>query len=458
MARQRAYLLPDVLCPSEKMGICIQIPDNLGHLLAFLAQIEHLANWYAWEKNETRDNVTVADCWREVFNDIRAKIDDNIRCSDVASLQEIRLVDCLLEKQDEFGIWSEVGSIADCVSAGIADALADGTIPPSPYPDFPEPETNPVNPTADDVACGIADFMSDYLIEKFNDNLDLIEAGVNAGVATAKIAADVVDAIAGWAPIVGGIIAGVKDVIEGSVAVTFATIRASDTVDWRSNVKCDLYNRLRDNGGKIGTALSPVITGWIEDIKAYTEAISPLFGRWLEGIDLKGFLKWQKIAEDNEGECDDCLINFCYDFDFTTSDGGWLPDLNTDYAAWSNGNGWGEGAQGAVIHITKTVPNSAIITVKKITVWVTGCDGQAYDPDFNFFIAYVNGAPAELLGSDPQQMNCGATRPFVGTTRRDGVTSIQIHSGYHPAASMYISAVRIEGQAEVNPFGTDNCT
>lgn len=322
MKRQRAYLLPDVACPSERMDICISIPDDLGHILPFLAQLEHLANWYAWETDDDRTNDDVAACWREIFNSVRQSIDEHLGCGVDVAIKDIRLVDCVLEKQDaEDDTWTLVGSIADCVSAGIVDALADGTIPPSPFPEYPAPVTNDTNPSERDVACGIADFASDYLIEKFNDNLDAIEAAVGLGVSVAKIAADVVDAIAGWAPIVGGVIAAVKDVIEGSVTVTFSVIRASDTVDWRSDVKCILYNLLKDNGADFGADRSTVVDPFITDVKALTPAISPLFGRFMDGLDLKLFRKLAKISEDNEGECDDC-DSWCVQFQYFVDDYG----------------------------------------------------------------------------------------------------------------------------------------
>jgi hypothetical protein len=317
--RERAYLLPSVLSPVARREICISIPDDLGHILPFLAQLEHLANWYAWERNDAHDNDTVAAVWREIFDSVRQSIDEDTGCCNMA-IKDIRMVDCVIEKQNpDDDTWSVVGSVADCVVVGIDAAIADGTIPGAPYPDYASPVTNATNTTERDVACGIADFASDYLIEKFNDSLDAIEAAVGLGVSIAKIAADVVDAIAGWAPVVGGIISAVKDVIEGSVTVTFAVIRASDTVDWRADVKCILYTYLKENSADFGATRDTVVDPFITDVKALSPAISPLFGRFLDGLDLKLFRKLAKISEDNEGECDDC-DSWCVEFLFATDD------------------------------------------------------------------------------------------------------------------------------------------
>lgn len=444
MKRQRAYLLPDVLCPAETLDICVSVPNNLGHLLAFLAQIEHLANWYAWEQNEARDNDTVAACWRTVFDDIRAKIDAHIGCGDVAGVQDLRLVDCILEKQDSEGNWTTVGSIADCVIAGINTALSDGTIPPSPYPVYPEPTTNPTNPTELDVACGIADFTSNYLIEKFNDILDLIEAAVGAGVTIAKIAADVVDAVAGFAPIVGGVIAAVKDVIEGSIAVTFAIIHASDTVDWRSDVKCALYNRLHDNGATFGTELSPVVTGWISDVKAMSPAISPLFGRWLESLDIRAFQKWQKISEDNEGECDDCEITWCYKFDFEVDSYGFTVDT---YGAYSPGVGWIATAAGGGKAIILDKTFSPTINLKSIKVHL-----ESTVPSGGNFYAGATGAVTITLWPDQPPY----TGDYAYTAGLSDVSSIRIFPSANGAPAITIKSMTLVGFGD-NPFGADNC-
>lgn len=370
--RERAYLLPDTLCPAERLDICISIPNNLGHIMPFLAQIERLANWYAWETNETRDNEIVAACWRNVFNAVRNSIDNQLGCGAVVGIQDVRMVDCVIEKQMPDDSWELVGSVADCVEVGIASAIADGTLQNSSDVIYAEPVTNATNPTMADVACGIADFMSEYLIEKFNDQLDLMEAAITAGVSIAKITADVVDAVAGWAPIVGGIIAAVKDVIEGSVALTFAVVRASDTVDWRSEVKCALLTRLRDNNGTIGADRTVVIDGWIADIKAMAEAISPLFGRFLDGLDYKAYRKWQKIAENNEGECDDCVYRWHHDFDFTTGAHGWTA---FDGRGTLSSEGWNALATGDTLtnrlYVILNIPEGAQLDGEVSTVTIS---------------------------------------------------------------------------------------
>lgn len=459
--RQRAYLLPTVLSPVARREICISIPDDLGHILPFLAQIERLANWYAWETNDDHDNDTVAAVWREIFDSVRNSLDNDLGCGTMG-LQDIRLVDCVIEKQDDEGNWSTVGSVADCVIAGINASLENGTIPPSPYPDYPAPATNDVNTTIRDVACGIADFTSDYLIEKFNDQLDAIEAAIGLGVSVAKIAADVVDAIAGWAPVVGGIIAAVKDVIEGSVTVTFAVIRASDTVEWRSDVKCIFYTALKENGANFGATRDEILEGIITEIKALAPAISPLFGRFLDGIDLKLFHKLAKISEDNEGECDDCDA-WCYELDLTAtlptwltieygtqdatgikSESGTLPRTDTTGTAY-----------GALAGFIVTMP--AATTINTITVTANMQDSASADTrDFNTFYHTVLGSGDidnatgvhNLVSTPDSEFTASETWTFrVGAGWSGGA----FETGYH-----ILTHLKMQGHG-VNPFGESNC-
>lgn len=314
MARQRAYLLPEIACPVSRLDICISIPNDLGHIMPFLAQVEHLANWYAWERDEAHTNDDVAACWRDVFDALRHSIDEGLGCGVTESLRDVRMVDCVLEKQAQDGTWSEIGSVAACADTAIDNAIASGHIPASGYPTWPEPQLNATNDTMRKMACGIADFVAEYMADKFGDQLDLIESLVTAGLTVAKIAADVVAAVLGFTQVAGGAIDAIKDLTEGSISVGFAVVRAADTVEWRSAIKCDLYNRLVDNGGVFGDDKSPVITGWKSYIASRADAISPLFVKLIDAVAIEGFNRWAKIAENNEGECDDCVETWCFQF------------------------------------------------------------------------------------------------------------------------------------------------
>jgi len=97
--RQRAYLLPDTACPTARREICIKIPDELGHLLPFLGQLEYLTHWYAWEDDGSGKNVETAACWRDVFDAVRANIDNQVGCAEM----DIRLQGCTLQKASTVG-------------------------------------------------------------------------------------------------------------------------------------------------------------------------------------------------------------------------------------------------------------------------------------------------------------------------------------------------------------------
>lgn len=145
---------------------------------------------------------------------------------------------------------------------------------------------------------------------------------------------------------------------------------------------------------------------------------------------------------------------WCWEWDFTATDGGFTYDGDPTWAAYSSGNGWGRGSQNAVIHIKRTFSSS---TIDKVTLWGSGYDTSAYDAGYNFLQLYANhdwaGKP---FGSYPQFFNTGATRPFVATTSQTGVTELNIHGGFHPGSPVYYTKLRVEGRG-TNPFGSNNC-
>lgn len=317
----RAYLLPENPNPVGYIPVCVEVPDDRMHLLAFLGQIDALSKWWNWERDEAHTAKVAAKRWEYVLSQVRASIDGQTGCAEMTTLLRMS-ADCqdIEYSTDNGNTWQVLTNISDCISTGIQSALDAGTIAaPSNYPQWDEPEVNTTNTTVDAMSCGIADFTSNYLIEKFNDQLDLIEAGVQAGLTVAKIAADVVASVLRFTQVVGGAIDVAKDLIEGAIDVTFAVIRASDTVEWRSDVKCDLYCRLKENEGTFGTSRVPVVAGWTDYCASLTSiAISPLFARFLDAIDVAGFRRLAKIAENNAGECDDCECNVVVEYNFSS--------------------------------------------------------------------------------------------------------------------------------------------
>ena len=463
MTRQRAYLLPEVLCPETTLDICISIPNDLGHIMPFLAQIEYLANWYAWETNLDRDNDTVAACWRDIFNSVRSSIDNSLGCGTVSNVKDIRMVDCVIEKQDFDDVWTAVGSVEDCVIAGISAAIENGTIGNSAYPAIPAPTTNATNTTERDVACGIADFTSNYLIEKWNDQLDLIEALASGGATIAKIAADVVSAVTGIGIIAGGAVDAIKDMVDGSIALTFAVIRAADTVEWRSAIKCIFYNHLKDHGANFGTTLDDVVKPIIADIASEGSTDSPILAKFLSAFALQAFQRLAKISEDNEGECDDC-DSWCYELDLTSPLPSWITieygtqeadGVKSQSGLLPRTDTTGD-AYGALAGITITMPADGQIETIIVTANMQDSLTNADTRHFNTFYHSVVGRGAIPNVNGTQVMESTPTSDFtmgesfyfrVGAGWTGGSTDFGYHTMQH---------IKFMGFG-ANPFGADNC-
>lgn len=71
--KKRGYILPENLTP-EKTCICIEIPCDKYHALAFLGQIEELGYWWAWERDEDKRGTQAAQIWRQIATDARDEI------------------------------------------------------------------------------------------------------------------------------------------------------------------------------------------------------------------------------------------------------------------------------------------------------------------------------------------------------------------------------------------------
>lgn len=140
---------------------------------------------------------------------------------------------------------------------------------------------------------------------------------------------------------------------------------------------------------------------------------------------------------------DDCPCNdeWCYDIDFTVTDGGFV---SLGYGQWVAGTGWrgtnvGTGAES--IYINRVLASFAL-TRLEITV---------VQPNGN---CYVGLQPGDHTLVDQQNV-AGST--FVWTGERTGTTLVlNPSSGVNQGGYTLVTRLKLWGTGE-NPFGTDNC-
>ena len=73
-SEQAGYLLPDVINPAETLSVCVPVPNDRNHILAFLGQIEMLGYWWTWERDALRQGALAARVWRDIAETVRKRI------------------------------------------------------------------------------------------------------------------------------------------------------------------------------------------------------------------------------------------------------------------------------------------------------------------------------------------------------------------------------------------------
>lgn len=69
------YKLPEVIEPDENCCICIPIPNDFNHKMAFLGQLDELGYWWTWERDPDKKGREAAAVWRKIVECIREEMD-----------------------------------------------------------------------------------------------------------------------------------------------------------------------------------------------------------------------------------------------------------------------------------------------------------------------------------------------------------------------------------------------
>lgn len=64
------YLLPEVIDP-PRVSLCIQIPDDPNHIIAFWGALEQLSKWWNWQRDDAHTAKEVAAVWLDVWKKAR---------------------------------------------------------------------------------------------------------------------------------------------------------------------------------------------------------------------------------------------------------------------------------------------------------------------------------------------------------------------------------------------------
>lgn len=112
----KGYLIPEVIDPPDRLYICVPVPNDRGHIRAFLGQIDKLAWWNAWDQDGTENGKLSAAVWKPIIEELYAKFDGEVWC-DVATIW--RVEDCALQFSTDAGQnWTTAVDLSACTVPG----------------------------------------------------------------------------------------------------------------------------------------------------------------------------------------------------------------------------------------------------------------------------------------------------------------------------------------------------
>lgn len=311
-------------------------------------------------------------------------------------------------------------------------SIYDGT-PTSINPNAPTTNFNGDNSTArnDGLCSASKDYVRSRVLETLNlYRLQLAGASVAAG-------------IAGWFGGVFGLIGGGIAVLIAALQLADVELAAADNTQL-DNVTCELYNTLK------GTAISPanfntkiqalnVGTGTHATIVNILKSTSARMENYLLFVDLLG--EWYLRAQAGAQDCP-CNTEWCYEWDFTVSNGLWTAGgVDATYVA---GQGWKSGVNQGLIQIKRTMSLSQIKSVRVIMSVAAAAGGPGLR------------APMPNMNSTTGATDHTFTLSYSGVELNVAFDS-NFSGGTNPVYNGYIRKVVVRGTG-ANPFGADNCT
>lgn len=328
------YKLPEVIEPDENCCICIPIPNDFNHKMAFLGQLDELGYWWNWERDPDKKGRETAAVWRKIVECIREEMDmSGCGCSD--------------DKPTNSRINPETGIYEESYDGGITWTPAPQNDPRSSGVLFP------AIPGGDGGAkkCTAANSVVSFLIEMQDVEHGQLEA--NATIADAIIA--VLAALSA----IGIFLAFVPAAVFALVAFVVGTFGHLIAADFEAlfdepvwdALLCVLYCNMNDDGSFTEAQWQAIKAQVKTDIPGYA-------GQWVSDhinlIGVVGLTNAARASYPGSRSCEGCdCLPYCEDADSwfagtvnsTTDNGDGTITFNvssvdngagTQYIAWGN--------------------------------------------------------------------------------------------------------------------------
>lgn len=306
---------------------------------------------------------------------------------------------------------------------------------------------NPNDQTMDQLSCSIASYLAEQVIiaamgkavTAIQDDLTLLQFGLDVVniIPEFVLVTLAADAFAGiYASVQEGTLSDFEDALTDATLLSDITCAIYSCIGPQGYVKPVNFDCITSNVGLISYSHPAVITA----IQGYLEALGAV-----------GLAQLSQVAGLVTGaDCSACAPGWCYEFDFTVSDGGFASSIPGN--VWVPGLGWQSHNTGTVQQgaISLTFPTAGTFTNVDVT-W-QGPPRGSQTMAFELLNGATNVWNPFLPNEDhPVPITVGFSDSPVTA---DNIVIVMNSQSTTPP--VYLTALLFEGQG-TNPFGTNNC-
>lgn len=271
---KHGYLKPEVINPPTRRCVTIYVPDDRFWWAAFWGQMSDLMNNWLWEGDRATQEQIVS-VWKDVYASARQSWLDG----ECTLPLEFRVVSGIVEyRPDPSAAWTAIGEACPC------------------EPVTPSPQYNQNTGTFDQRACNIAVGLVDWIMEKFNDAIDQIEADADIIVSFDAIFAAMMPVYLG----ADALLDAINEVVEAGVNAA----RAFDTETHRDEMKRFLYCEMYSTGEMTSQVWTDFLSWAESEYNVGGIAIGWLcWDYWAKAFSVESIIARSRIVSYEESDC-----------------------------------------------------------------------------------------------------------------------------------------------------------
>jgi hypothetical protein len=112
------WLLPAVIDPPSRLGVCVPVPNEPAHRQAFLGALLELARWWNWQRDPLKRGREAAEVWMTIWREVVEQLQEGEGCGvGMFDVRQNEDAPCILEKSDDGDTWVQFANLALCRAA-----------------------------------------------------------------------------------------------------------------------------------------------------------------------------------------------------------------------------------------------------------------------------------------------------------------------------------------------------